>query len=527
MTPALLTVLTLLALPAAPDVGPKEGALVIVGGGRIGREIVERFVGLAGGTDAEVVVIPTATESEVFDAKRAGESFTRAFGMKRVTVLHTRDRAEADTEAFVAPLKTARAVWFGGGRQWRLVDSYMGTRAQKEIEAVLTRGGVIGGSSAGATIQGSYLVRGAREGNTIMMAPGYEAGFGYLRGVAIDQHLLARKRENDMVAVIEAHPELLGLGIDEATAVVVRGNRFEIVGGSKVAIYDGKDHDGKRYYFLAAGDQFDLAERQRRPASPPSPMTPDPDQPRPIAAVDTVFLQEMTWLEVRDALRAGKTTAIVATGGIEQNGPYLALDKHNLVLRATTEAIARKLGNALIAPIIAFVPEGEIEPPSGHMKYPGTITLTEETYRRLLTDVCASLRVHGFTDIVLIGDSGGNQDGMKRVAEELNTRWADKKSRVHFIPEYYNYPAVETWLEGEGLKQTPEGLHDDFAITAMITTIDPKAVRAEQRVAAGKFRINGIDLAPLDKTIAWGRKIVDFRARAAVAAIHKSMERAP
>ena len=127
------------------------------------------------------MVIPTATENDDVDASRRRRTFTRRFGVKNVTVLHTRDRAEADTEVFVAPLKTARGVWFGGGRQWRLVDAYMGTRTQREIEAVLARGGVIGGSSAGATIQGSYLVRGAREGNHIMMAQGYEKGFGYLQ----------------------------------------------------------------------------------------------------------------------------------------------------------------------------------------------------------------------------------------------------------------------------------------------------------------------------------------------------------
>ena len=183
--------------------------------------------------------------------------------MKNVTVLHTRDRAEADTEAFVAPLKTARGVWFGGGRQWRLVDAYMGTRTQREIEAVLARGGVIGGWSAGATIQGSYLVRGAREGNQIMMAKGYEEGFGYLRGVAIDQHLLVRGRQDDLVEVIDKKPDLLGLGIDEPTAIVVKGDRFEVIGQSVVGIYDGKDHDGKRYYFLAPGEQFDLRSRKR------------------------------------------------------------------------------------------------------------------------------------------------------------------------------------------------------------------------------------------------------------------------
>ena len=179
-------------------------------------------------------------------------------------------------------------------------------------------------------------------------------------------------------------------------------------------------------------------------AAGPDPIWPDPDAPRPIAAKDTVFLEEMTWMEVRDALRAGKDTVIVATGGVEQNGPYLAAGKHNYVLRATTEAIARKLGNALVAPIVPFVPEGDIDPPTIHMRYPSTISLTEDTYRRLLTDICASLRAHGFAKIVLIGDSGGNQDGMKAVAEALNARWKDGKTRAFFLPEYYDYGACRT-----------------------------------------------------------------------------------
>jgi creatinine amidohydrolase/Fe(II)-dependent formamide hydrolase-like protein len=232
-------------------------------------------------------------------------------------------------------------------------------------------------------------------------------------------------------------------------------------------------------------------------------------------------------MEVRDALRAGKTTAIVATGGVEMNGPYLATGKHNFVLKATTDAIARKLGNALVAPIVAFVPEGDIDPPTGHMRYPGTISLTEETYRALLTDICSSLRTHGFREIVLIGDSGGNQAGMKRVAGELNARWAGTKTRAHFIAEYYDHDAATAWLESEGVKQIPDGLHDDFALTATIMTVDPKAVRAEQRIAANKFRINGVELAPIEKTIAWGRKIADFRAGKTVEAIRKAIGDSP
>src|SRR5262245_32520258 len=177
----------------------------------------------------------------------------------------------------------------------------------------------------------------------------------------------------------------------------------------------------------------------------PAPDSPDPNMARPIEALDTVFIEEMTWLEVRDAMRAGKDTVIVATGGVEQNGPYLATGKHNYVLRGTTEAIARKLGSALVAPIVAFVPEGNIDPPTGHMRYPGTISLTEETYERLLTDICASFRTHGFAHVVLIGDSGDNQKGMKAVAEALTEKWKDGKTRVHYVPEYYNFPAVNKW----------------------------------------------------------------------------------
>src|SRR5258707_8309661 len=144
-------------------------------------------------------------------------------------------------------------------------------------------------------------------------------------------------------------------------------------------------------------------------------ITPDPNKPRPIDALDSVFVEELTWMEVRDALKAGKTTVIIPTGGVEQNGPYLATGKHNYILRATTEAIARKLGNALVAPIVPFVPEGDIDPPTEHMKYPGSISLTEDTYERLLAEICACFRTHGFLHIVLIGDSGGNQQGMKAV----------------------------------------------------------------------------------------------------------------
>lgn len=144
----------------------------------------------------------------------------------------------------------------------------------------------------------------------------------------------------------------------------------------------------------------------------PDPVAPDPNGPRPIAAGDSLRIDEMTWMEVRDALKAGKDTVLVAAGGIEQNGPYVVTGKHNVVLRATTRAIAERLGNALIAPIVGFVPEGDFDPPTDHMKYPGTIGVTEDTFRRLLTDICTSLQVTGFRHLVLFGDHGLDQDGL-------------------------------------------------------------------------------------------------------------------
>ena len=245
---------------------------------------------------------------------------------------------------------------------------------------------------------------------------------------------------------------------------------------------------------------------------------------RPIDAVDSVWMEELTWLEVRDAMRAGKTTVIVPTGGMEQNGPYLATGKHNYVMRATCEAIARKLGNALCAPIVAYVPEGDIDPPTGMMRFPGTISLTESTYLALLTDIANSLKSNGFAHVVLLGDSFDNQPGMKDVASTLSAKWAGSKSRIYFIPEYYDYPGAKIWAEANlGWKQIAEGHHDDPVITTIMMTVDPSSVRISQRIAKSKASINGISLIPVDKAIEAGRKLVDFRSDPAVAAIKKAI----
>jgi creatinine amidohydrolase len=266
----------------------------------------------------------------------------------------------------------------------------------------------------------------------------------------------------------------------------------------------------------------DIRAQQPAPASTAS--SPDPGMPRPIDAVDSVFLEELTWLEVRDALRSGKTTVIVPTGGIEMSGPYLALGKHNYVNRATCGVIARKLGNALCAPNVAFVPEGNVDPPSAHMRYPGTISLSEATFRALLTEIASSLKAHGFQHIILVGDSGGNQPGMKAVASELSSQWAGGKETIHFIREYYDYPGAAAFAEKTlGWKQVDEGHHDDPVISSIMMTVDPSTVRIQQRIAKKQASINGIPLAPIDKAVAAGRRIVEYRADVTVRAIKKAL----
>lgn len=245
---------------------PVAGHLVIAGGGQLGPEVVGRFIELAGGPDAQIVVIPTAGEDSVYPQDWSGLAQFRRMGATNLIVRHTRDRQTAESDSFVAPLLTARGVWFPGGRQWRLVDSYAGTRTERELHNLLARGGVVGGTSAGASIQASYMVRGAREGNTIMMAPGYERGFGFIQGVAVDQHVSARNRQLDLQQVVRRYPSLLGLGLDEGTAIIVSGETAEVVGRGLLFVHNGSEPlADKPYTTLAAGEVLDLEKRRRIP----------------------------------------------------------------------------------------------------------------------------------------------------------------------------------------------------------------------------------------------------------------------
>jgi len=254
--------------------GPENGILMVIGGAASDL-FSEKFMELVGGADAPIVVIPTAITSDSLTAEDL-DRFKNSFiekGFKQVTVLHTRDREEANSKDFVKPIKNAAGVWFSGGRQWRHADSYLNTRTHKAFFELLERGGVIAGSSAGATIQGSYLARGDTRKNTIMMGD-HEEGLAFITNVAIDQHLFARNRQFDIFEILENRPELLGIGLDEDTGIIVQGDQFTVFGNSYVAIYDGTRWSAERdtiyklpagnrdFYLLSEGESYDLLHRQ-------------------------------------------------------------------------------------------------------------------------------------------------------------------------------------------------------------------------------------------------------------------------
>ncbi|HEY2013667.1 MAG TPA: cyanophycinase [Bryobacteraceae bacterium] len=274
------------AFAQVPEYGPAKGTLVIQGGGSdAGTGIFETFINKAGGLNAKIVVVPTA------GGNRASDGSIRVYkeeqvlaswkkrGATNVWMLHTHDPKVADTEEFAKVLRDANGVWFDGGRQWNVVDSYAGTLTLREFHKVLERGGVIGGSSAGATIQGDYLVRGAVAGSEIVMTPEpeHEHGFAFLRKVAIDQHINTRNRWDDIIPVIKKYPDLLGIGLSEGTAIVVTGDQFEVIGKWKVAIHDNTrpyQPWEKPYYILSPGDVYNMKTRKIEKYGTGSPVPP-------------------------------------------------------------------------------------------------------------------------------------------------------------------------------------------------------------------------------------------------------------
>ncbi len=268
-----LFIATLSSGQETPEYGPPKGALVIVGGNLHDDAIYDKFIELAGGKEANFVIVPTNGGNKnpdgtfrVYKEETVIAPWLKR-GLKNVTMLHTHDPKVADTEAFVTNLRKANAVWFDGGRQWNCVDSYANTLTYTEFHKVLERGGVIGGSSAGATIQGDYLVRGDTSGPDVMMTAeaNHQHGFAFLRKAAIDQHQNTRNRWDDLNEVIEKMPDLLGIGLSEGTAIIVKGDTFEVMGKWKVAIHDNQrlyQPWEKPYYMLNPGDVYDMKARR-------------------------------------------------------------------------------------------------------------------------------------------------------------------------------------------------------------------------------------------------------------------------
>ena len=274
------TICGIRVLAQAPaTAGPKRGTLLLVGGGAplvggpANRPLMQRFVQLAGGSGARIVVIPTAFPDDLLTPEGLEQLRVRAqeiVGVDHVTVMHTRARKQADSPEFVAPLRQATGVWITGGKDAYLIDAYVGTRVEKEIKALLARGGVVGGTSTGAVIQSSLAIEGTvvdspdSSGGKTMHVDGTRPCWGLLTNSTVMPHWSQRHRP-DLTPVLASQQGLLGIAIDEDTAAIVQGNRLEVFGDGHVAIYDGKVHGDKSYYYLSPGDRFDLHTRSSKP----------------------------------------------------------------------------------------------------------------------------------------------------------------------------------------------------------------------------------------------------------------------
>lgn len=235
----------------------------------------------------------------------------------------------------------------------------------------------------------------------------------------------------------------------------------------------------------------------------------------------SLFLDELTWMEVRDAIADGYTTIILPTGGTEQNGPHMVLGKHNVIVRHAAGEIARRLGNALVAPVLAYVPQGTTDPPSGHMRFPGTITLPEDVFARVVEHAARSFRAHGFRDIVLIADSGGNVGALRTVSEALNTAWQDDPARVHFADEFMRGEVFRRWLLSQGETAAGIGSHAGIMDTSVAMAVDPALIRRERLASGHEFSVTGVSGDPTRASEAYGRKGLAIQVDSAVAQIRR------
>lgn len=247
------------------------------------------------------------------------------------------------------------------------------------------------------------------------------------------------------------------------------------------------------------------------------------NDPPVIKPIDSVFMDDMTWSEITDALKAGKTTVILPAGGLEATGPFITLNKHQNMLRAQTDLIARKLGNALVAPVVRYVPPDDFQ----RGPYVGDFNITLAAYKSVLTDICAALKEDGFKEVILIGDHQGAQRGLKEVAEELTAKWAGAPAHVHFVADYYDRTAVQNYIKNTlGIKEEHVpggGFGDNYYNTAILFAVNPESIRLKQRIDADTLTVNGVSLKPVEQTIANGKHILEIQTDQTVKAIQKAV----
>lgn len=257
----------------------------------------------------------------------------------------------------------------------------------------------------------------------------------------------------------------------------------------------------------------------QKPRPPSVLRAPELLDPNPLPPSPSMELENLTWMDVRDRIRAGTTRVLIPTGGIEQNGPFVSISKHNHIARAVSIRVAELLGSTLVAPVVPFVPEGDIDPPSGHMLFPGTLSLRESTFQLLLEELGASLATHGFTEIVLLGDSMDSQRTLEMASIALNKRFRTTSARAFYIPEFYSYPEIRRMLMEKGIEETPEKFHEELAFSLQLMAIDPSTISYERRIAAGHTSLGGFSLLERDKLLELGKEILERRAQTTAAAI--------
>ncbi|MEK9499825.1 creatininase family protein [Gaopeijia maritima] len=235
----------------------------------------------------------------------------------------------------------------------------------------------------------------------------------------------------------------------------------------------------------------------------------------------SVFIEELTWTEIAGAIENGTTTVIIPTAGTEQNGPHMVMGKHKFIVNHASRLIAEQLGNALVAPVVTYVPEGAIDPPSGHMRMAGSISLPDEYFKKLVEYGARSLRVHGFTDILLIGDSGGNQRGMEEVANALNQEWRGSGVRVHFIGDYYSANGFREWVAEQGHPASEIGSHAGILDTSILMSVAPEHIRMDERAPGGGFEGSGVSGDPTKASAEYGAVGMQMSVDAALAQIRE------